>query len=263
MKKAKWFLLLLASCFSYAHAMPGTFDRSAEIAHYIEQLNSDLSHEELIAVAKPIYVSGIMDDKLAQAIGDRLLKDVGALEKADRASSQYAAWMLKALGSTGTELAGNLIKETCTKTKTQRIQQECADQLHELPWQRRKNEIMSSRENYSEGDDMRVAQLLNLLKSDDFSYKQDAAYRMSWDKILDARLMQEIAKQLQVYIDKNGVSKDKAEIVVMSHYVKMLGYSGNEQYLPMLEIVVHSKAEQMVKGQAKTAIKRLNKKAST
>jgi len=256
MNKAKWLLLVLSVCFGNAQAMEGVFDRSAEIAHYIEQLNSDLTHEQLIAVAKPIYVSGIASEELAQAISNRLMKDIGQLDNTSN-SAQYGAWMVKALGSTGTELAAKLISEACAHTHMKRILQECKDQLHELPWERRKNEIMSSRANYSEGDNMRTAQLLNLLKSDDFSYKQDAAYRMSWDRILDERLMQEIAKQLQAFVDKNGVSKEKAEIVVMSHYAKMLGYSNNRQYRPLLEAVVHSKAEQMIKGQAKSALKRL------
>ena len=259
MKNTKWLLLVSAVFFAHAQAMEGVFDRSAETAKYIEQLNSDLSQEQLIAVAKPIYVSGITSEKLSQAIGDRLLKDIEKLDRT-RASSQYVAWMIKALGSTGTDLAAKLLTEACAKTNMKRILQECKEQLRELPWQRRKNEIMSSRENFSEGDDMRVAQMLNLLKSSDYSHKQDAAYRMSWERILDERLMQEIAKQLQAFIDNNGVWKEKAEIVAMSHYAKMLGYSNNMQYRPLLEAVIHSKADTMIKSQARKAVKRLEKK---
>jgi hypothetical protein len=257
MNKAKWFLSIFVFFVGQALAMPGVFDRSAEIEQYIQQLGSDLTREQLIDVAKPIYVSGITDERLSKAVGDRLLKDLPTLGK-NSESTQYAAWMVKALGSTGTDVAAALIKEVRAKSTSQRVRSECDDQLNELPWQRRKNEIMSSRENHNEGDKMRVSQMLNLLKSDDYSFKQDAAYRMSWDRILDERLMQEIAKQTQVFVDKNGVSTNKAEIVVMSHYVKMLGYSLNNQYRPLLMAVVQSKADSMVRRQATKAVKRLS-----
>lgn len=255
MNTIKWLSTLLLFI-GQAHALPGVFDRSAEIEQYIQQLGSDLTYEQLIDVAKPIYVSGISDDRLAQAIGERLLKDLGSLKK-DRLSTQYGAWMVKALASTGTDVAANLVKEIRTQSKSQRIRSECDDQLEILPWQRRKNEVMASRENHNEGDKMRVSQMLNLLKSDDYSFKKDAAYRMSWDRILDDRLMEEIAKQTQAFIDKNGVSNDKAEIVVMSHYVKMLGYSYSGQYRPLLMAVIQSKADPMVRRQATKAVKRM------
>jgi hypothetical protein len=255
-KMVTGFALLMLSL--RAVAMDGVFDRRAEVDGYIAQLNGDLSQEALIAVAKPIYVSGISDERLAQALSDRLLRDLPTLNSS-RDSSQYGAWMIKALGSTGTERARVTIEEVKAKTKVPRIKSECADQLHELPWERRKNEIMASRANYNEGDDMRVSQLLNLLKTDDFSYKQDAAYRMSWDKILDPRLMEEIAVQLQAFADKGGVSKDNAENVAMSHYAKMLGYSGNKKYLPLLQTLYKSKkTDYMVHKQANAAIGRLD-----
>lgn len=241
-------------------AMEGVFDRSAEVERYVAQLDSEPSKEVLMAaVAKPIYVSGISDERLAQALSDRLMRDLPLLD-ASRDSAQYGAWMVKALGSTGTELARSNIKEIQTKTKIARVKSECADQLHELDWQRRKNEIMASRANYQEGGDMRVAQLLNLLKSEDYSYKQDAAYRMSWDKILDPRLMEEIAVQLQAFADKGGASTNKAENVAMSHYAKMLGYSGNQKYGPLLTTLYKSQTDYLVKKQALAALKRLDYK---
>ncbi len=241
-------------------AMEGVFDRSAEVDRYIAQLNSEQSKETLIAaVAKPVYVSGIGDERLAQALSDRLMRDLPSLD-ASRDSAQYGAWMVKALGSTGTELARSSIKEVQSKTKIARIRSECADQLHELDWERRKNEIMASRANYQEGSDMRIAQLLNLLQSEDYSYKQDAAYRMSWDKILDPRLMEEIGVQLQAFADKGGVSNNKAENVAMSHYAKMLGYSGNQKYGPLLITLSKSKTDSLVKKQAVGALKRLDYK---
>ena len=256
MKTAKYLLIVATLCFGQSQAMEGVFDRSAEAAHYIEQINSTPSQEAMIEVLKPIYISGIGDEQLAKTLGDRLLKDLPKIDTS-RTSSQYGAWMVKVLASTGSEYAGEVITEVSKRTSVRRVLIACDDKLHQIDWERRKNEIMASRVNFNEGDDMKIAQLMNLLKDPDFTYKQNAAYRMSWDKILDARLMEEIARQVQVFADKNGVSYNKGEIVAMSHFVKMLGYSGNVGYRPLLVAVSKSKADQIVIGQTNAAIRKL------
>ncbi len=256
MRMTKWLVVFLVFSIGRVQAMDGVFDRSAEVSRYIEQINQTQSQAEMIDVVKPIYISGIGDEKLAEALGERLLKDLPAVDSS-RESSQYAAWMVKALSSTGTEYARRVIGEVRNKTRVSRVVKACDDTLPKIDWERRKGEIMSSRKNYNEGDKMEVVQLLNLLQDSDFTYKQNAAYRMSWDKVLDPRLMVEIAKQLQIFVDKNGMSDDKAEIVAMSHYAKMLGYSGNAEYRPLLVSLYNSKADLIVKRQASAAEKRL------
>jgi hypothetical protein len=256
MKTAKWLLVLAALCFGQSQAMEGVFDRSAETAHYIEQINITQSQGAMIEVLKPIYVSGIGDEQLAKALGERLLRDLPKIDNS-RVSSQYGAWIVKALASTGTEYATQVITEVSKKTSVRRVLLACDDKLHEIDWERRKNEIMASRANYNEGDDMKVAQLMNLLKYPDFTYKQNAAYRMSWDKILDPRLMAEIARQLQEFVDRKGVSHNKAEIVAMSHFVKMLGYSYDAAYRPLLIAVKKSQANSIVIGQVGGALEKL------
>lgn len=238
-------------------ALDGVFDRTAEISHYVEQLNTDLTREQYIDLSKSIYVSGISDDTLARAIGDRLIKDIRDLNDY-RTASQYGEWMIKALGSMGTDAAGEYITRICKMTAVMAIVGQCKETLHRLDWQRRKDQIMASRENYNEGDDMRVAQLLNLLKSNDLTFKQDATYRMTWDKILDDRLMQEIAKQLQLFVDRDGISTSKQVYGLMAHYCKLLGYSHDKKYEPLLIAVIKSSApELLIRSKAKKAIKRI------
>lgn len=239
--------LLLA--FNLANAMDGVFDRSAEIDQYIAQINGTATQEELIPTARAIHISGIGDERLAKAIADRLLRDLPHLE------TQYGAWMVRALASTGDPIAKDTLTQVGKTTQILRIKSECEEQINDVDWQRHKNEVMASRRNYSEGDNMRVAQLLNLLQSDDFSLKENAAYRMNWDKTLDARLMAEIATQTAAFVDQGAVTHNKDELVVMGNYAKMLGYSHDQQYVELLKRVINSNAHNSVK---KSAVKALD-----
>lgn len=248
-------LVLLLAC-NLAHAMDGVFDRSAEIDQYIAQLDRSTSNQQLITVSRAIYISGIGEERLAKAISDRLLRDLPKLTSFDD-SDQYGAWMVKALASTGDPIAKTTITQVQRTTTVSRIKEACKDQIEKIDWQHRKNEIMTSRRNYNQGDDMRVAQLLNLLQSDDYSLKQDAAYRMSWDKTLDARLMAEIATQLEAFANKGATSDDKAELSAMSHYAKMLGYSNNKQYVPLLQSLATTKTPNVVRKHAIKSLQEL------
>jgi hypothetical protein len=114
---------------------------------------------------------------------------------------------------------------------------------------------MTSRRNYREGDNMRVAQLLNLLQSDDYTLKNNAAYRMNWDKTLDPRLMAEIATQMTAFVDTGAVTNNKEQLVTIENYAKMLGYSRDSQYAELLKRVANSNADKAIK---KSAVKALD-----
>lgn len=247
-KKITTVLGLLLS-FNLAHAMDGVFDRSAEIDQYIAQLSGNATQEELVPTVRAIHISGIGDERLAKAISDRLLRDASHLD------TQYGAWMVRALASTGDPIAKDTLTQVGKTTQVSRIKTECQEQIADVDWQRHKNEVMASRRNYNEGDNMRVAQLLNLLQSDDFSLKDNATYRMNWDKTLDARLMAEIAIQLAAFVDKGAATRNKDELGVMANYAKMLGYSHDPQYAELLNRVINSSAHESIR---KAAVKALN-----
>ncbi len=256
MKRSVGLFLIMVISVGQAKAMEGTFDRSAEVAKYIDQINNTPTQKEMIEVAKPIYVSGISDEKLAQALGERLLKDLPIIDSS-RTESQYGMWMVKALSSTGTEYARQTIDIVRHKTHVHRLIGTCNNTLTQIDWERHKNEIMASRKNFSEGGNMRVAQLLNLLQDPNFSYKENGAFRMSWEKMLDPSLMEEIAKQLQAFVDKKGISGGPAENSVMGNFAKLLGYSKDEKYRPLLLALYKSDAATAVKSQANKAIHNL------
>ncbi len=241
--------LLLA--FNLAHAMDGVFDRSAEVDQYVAQLSSTATQEQLVPTARAIHISGIGDERLAKAISDRLLRDASHLD------TQYGAWMVRALASTGDPIAKDTLAKVRRTTQISRIKTECEEQVQVVDWQRRRNEVMASRRNYNEGDNMRVAQLLNLLQSDDISLKDNATYRMNWDKILDSRLMAEIAGQLSAFVEKGVATKSKEESVLIGNYAKMLGYSHDQQYAQLLRRVANSSADSSIKKAVAKALDNL------
>lgn len=236
--------------FNLASAMDGEFDRSSEITQYIAQLNSNATQEELIPTARAIHISGIGDERLAKTIADRLLRE-------PKLETQFGAWMVRALASTGDPSAKDVLTQISTTTKLPRIKSECAEQIAQIDWFRHRNQAMASRRNYQEGDNMRVAQLLNLLQSEDYSLKKNAAYRMNWDKTLDARLMTEIAVQLQAFVDQGAAVKGDEQLLVMIDYTKMLGYSHDQRYGELLKRLSNSTNLKLKKSAIK-ALENLN-----
>jgi hypothetical protein len=103
--------------------------------------------------------------------------------------------------------------------------------------------------------DERVLQLLNLLKAADFSYRHLGAERISWEKRLDPVLLEEMAAQLSALA---AGAKERSATKVLGQYAKLLGYSEDQQYLPVLQAVKNSAASSVVKKHAGDAIKRIN-----
>lgn len=249
---AAWLLSLSLQVF----AMDGVFDRSAEVQKYMAIVKNG-TRGDMVVAAKDMYVSGINDAELAAAVNERLLKDYAGLKLGERLDTQYGAWMVKALASFGIEQYAETLKTVENGVQIPSVSSECGEELPLISWHKTKNAIMASRANHQEGDKQRASQFLNLLKSEDFAYKYVAADRMSWEKVLDARLMDEIASQLLKYMDSTGMHASRPQTKTMGMYAKLLGYSSNAKYRQTLEQVVASNANYLLKKHAKDALVKL------
>jgi hypothetical protein len=238
-------------------ALDGVFDYSADVDKYVAIMKEG-PRGTVLPAAKDIYVSGISDPRLAAAIQERLMKDYPTLEKVDRTDGQYGAWLVKALASSGIAEYRATIAEVKKKTKSGKVMSACSDEIDNLAWHAKKNEIMASRKNFSAGGNVRAAQLHNLLQSDDFTYKYLAADRISWEKILEPALMDEIASQIPKYMNNTGAGADRIEWKTIGMYEKVLGYSSQPKYREVLQQVETSNAGYLVKKHAKEALERLN-----
>jgi len=236
--------------------MEGVFDRSAEVEKYLAVMNTG-TRGDVIAASKELYTSGISDPRLAAAASERLLRDYPTFKMNNRPDQQYGMWLVKALASFGIDEYATTLKRVKNGVKSSSISTECSDELELIPWHRTKNELMASRKHHNEGDNPRASRLINLLLSDDFSYMQMAADRVSWEKVFDPRVMEAMATQLPKYMDSTGFSASRSQTRAMGLYAKLLGYSGDAKYRDVLQQVLKSKGGTLLKKHAKEGLARL------
>jgi hypothetical protein len=256
MKKTTAALFAWALAFSSSlAAMEGNFDRSEEVAKYIELFKNG-PRGAVTDASKEIYLSGINDAALATAMKDRLLADYKEIKQGDSIGGEYLAWTAKALAATGVAEHAAALKQVCDGAKSQSTRTHCKDELERLDWHRGKNEIMASRKNHVEGSNPRVSRYLNLIQADDFSYKQYGADRINWERLIEPRVMDAIAEQIELNLDKAGPRADRPTIKAMGMFCKLLGYSSDMRHKDTLQKVVNAKVAVRVKGHAKDALKK-------
>jgi hypothetical protein len=257
MKKFRFALFaLFVSLTGVAHAMEGVFDRTEEVDKYIGVMKTSTTGTLAVA-AKEISVSGIADPRLAAALNERLLNDYRTIS-ADRVDDTYGVWMARALASFGIADYASTLKTVAAGTKNQKTRAACKEALPTIGWNQAKNQVMASKRYYAEGDDPAISRLMNLLMSDDYSYKHYAAERMNWEKVLDPRLMAAIAPQIQQYVDRGDTHLTDQADDTIANFVKLLGYSKNVQYRPVLEsVIAYKNASSGVKRHAKYALDKL------
>ena len=257
MKIMRALLLATVSWISIAHGSDAVFDRSEEIDKYKAMFN-DGPRGVLAVAAKEIYISGLADRELANAVRDRLLKDYGSVTK-DREDVSYLVWGVKALASFGIEEHREpLLKIQKNKKVSQKVRSAIDDDIDRIAWHRRKNEIMASARNHKPGDNPRVSRYLNLIQDEDFTYKYQGADRINWEKLLEPRVLDEMAAQLVRYKDTDFASDaGKAPTKTLGLYAKLLGHSGNRQYREQLQQVADSGSGMLIKKHAREALDRL------
>lgn len=246
-------VLTVLSCASIAHGQD-VFDRSAEVDKYIKAYTEG-PQGVLAETGKEIYISGLSDPRLASAIRDRLFKDLGSIKRGDRADTAYAVWNVKALASFGIPEYAATLQDIRKNSKTSKVKSEAGDELDRIAWHKRKNEIMASTRNYKQGDNARLSRYLNLIMDDDFTYKYQGADRVNWEKLLEPRVLDEMAKQLLQYKDTDfPMSAGKAPTKTLGLYAKLLGRSGQTTYRETLQQVVDSSSGMLIKKHAREAL---------
>ena len=249
-------MVILAFSAGMASAAEGTFDRTAEVDRYVAALKG-ANHGTSALIARDIYGSGIMDPRLAAALSDKLLQEYKHLAS-KREDQDFGVFMVRALASCGVADYAATLKQVASGSSNEKTRSTAAKEVNSIAWHNGKNIVMAGMQNYHEGDDAHVSRLMNLLQSDDYSYKHWAVERMNWDKVLDARLMAVIAAQVQSYADRGGGTLSDVEDDTMANFVKMLGYSKDAQYRPLLEKVsTLSHASPSVKRYSKSALAKL------
>ena len=259
MKLMQAMALAAVSCVAFvANASEGVFDRSEEIEKYTEAF-TDGPRGVLAVMSKEIFVSGLADPALAQAIRDRLLKEYSTIDMGDREGTAYLVWTTKALASFGIEEHREALLQVKKRKKLPaKVKSAIDDEIDQIAWHKRKNEIMASTRNHKPGDNPRASRYLNLIMDDDFTYKFQGADRINWEKHLEPRVLDEMAAQLVRFKDTDFPgSAGKAPTKTLGLYAKLLGHSGQRKYRDVLQQVVDSKSGVLVKKHAKQALEKL------
>ncbi len=238
-----------------AQAMEGVFDRSTEIAKHLDVIKAG-TRASVIDSTRTLYWTGISDNQIAAALSARLFGDLQKVDSSDRIGKQYVEWMVKALASTSADYQAT-IDHVGSEGKSMNIRPFCAAEVSRIGWYKTRNEIMASRKHHQEGDDPQIARMMNLLTADDFSFKHFGADRMNWERILDARLMEEVSRQILLYMDATSYGAPLEQTDTLGLYAKLLGYSGTIRYRETLNLLLKSKANGRVKKQAKQALQNL------
>ena len=166
--------------------------------------------------------------------------------------------MVKALASTGLASTKEQLKAVRSGMTNNKVNSASASEVKLVDWHLKRDTVMASTANHHEGDDPNVSRLINLIKTGDSSFQHWAVERMNWDKILDPRLMAVLASQVQSYVDRGGGALDEVQDDTLANFVKLLGYSKDVQYRPLLEKVNSlSSATPAIKRHSKYALAKL------
>jgi hypothetical protein len=259
MKLVQAAMLAALSCVAFVvDADDAAFDRSEEIQKFTEAFK-DGPRGVLADMSKEIFVSGLSDPGLADAVNSRLLKEYKSIKQGDRVGVAYLVWTVKALASFGIdEHRATLVEVRKHKKLPTKVKSAISDEIDRFAWHERKNEIMASTRNHRPGDNPRASRYFNLIQEDDFSYKYQGADRINWEKLLEPRVLDAMAAQLVQYKDtKFPASAGKAPTKTLGLYAKLLGHSGQRKYRDALQQVVASKSGALIKKHAREALEKL------
>lgn len=260
-----------------AYSMEGTFSRDQEAMQYVEIMENGTAGAAAIA-AKQIYISGISDARLAAAIDDRLRRDYpgidvpedrkkipasgGAILNATHPGIEvdYGKCLIKALASQGRdEYAGTLRDISRSKnlggSQVRNMRTFALRELHRMEWHKRKNAAMASRANYVDGEDPRIAMLINLLRAEEASLRDFGFDRIESERIRNARVDDVLEQQVQLYLNATTLTHSAKKDIARSIY--LLGMSGERSHREVLQKVMQSNAEPRLKKQAQVALDRL------
>jgi hypothetical protein len=265
---------------SPANSMDGVFDREAEVLSYLPVVETG-SRREFIQAAHKIYMSGIADERLAQALQARLKKEAAGLNAPklwhrhntstvvaeDRyiveTDANYGLWLIQAPCSTGSELVLPALKEAASRhrgAKLKELRWQAAHCANRLAWHRKKNELMASRQHHRPADDPQVSRLVNLLRADDPSYRDFVYDYISANKIREPRYFEIISANVLAAIAApppiaRTAKRTPNETLIQE--IRMLGDSNDRSHATVLQRVLDSKVDDATKKHAQAAISRL------
>jgi hypothetical protein len=265
------------------YSMDGVFDREAEVQSYLPAVEAG-TRREFIQAAQKIYMSGIGDARLAQALAARLRKEAAGLDAPklwhrynmnavvvedryiNETDAGYGLWLIQAPCSTGSELVLPALNEMASRRKgaqLKELRKQAAFCANRLAWHRKKNELMASRQHHQPGDDPQVSRLVNLLHADDKTYRDFVYDYISANKIREPRYFDVIRANILAALQAPPVASsekrapNKTPNKTLIQELKMLGDSNDRSNATVLQRVLDSNVDVATKKHAQAALSRL------
>jgi hypothetical protein len=242
------------------HAAAGVVDRSAEVAAYLQDIKTG-TRGTVTDTAKKIINADLGDERVAEALYVRLTGDLPTLDDGNGVDMNYQKAMVMAIAATGVAGYDEKLKPICARIKLSSMTKTnyCYTAITEIDRNRRTNLLVADDKYHRKDEDPRVGRIMALLMSDDFYDKHLAAHRMNWGKILDERLTDVMADQLPAFIPIMTKKGEHEADSAIAGYIKVLGYSGNPKYIPVLQNIMASKARDALRQRTRKAIRSLER----
>lgn len=224
-------------------------DRSGEIASLLEGLNSS-SRSQRINTAKIITRSGIVDAELYEKVAGLLRAHYA--ESIDSTHVDEMSWLCKALGASGDSQYRGLLKEISVKALDPKLQHYAQQSLSLMEEYARRSQVLNATDAWDPELSDEENRQINMLRSDSMSLKRDAAKMAVRGIKVNQKIYGAVAEQLTHLVDQGNL--DTQTIDTLSWFCKVLGGSGNPQYVSVLQGVVAKTANPKLKEYASRAI---------
>lgn len=210
-------------------------DRFAEVAEYLELLQSNDILKQIEA-ARRISQSGLSNPELFDFINQKLLNEYQSHPGSPK-HIDLLAWLCKALASSGLPQYKATLQQVAETTIDPKIAKYASQSFAMVDEYARRNAIMNEGVDISENPE--ITRLINMLKSDDVTFKKDAAKIIYQSKFTSSELFDVVNEELMsgyflVTMD------DKEQLDYMAWLCKALSASRMTKYVDSLREVAEN-----------------------
>jgi hypothetical protein len=229
----------------------GVCSESSKTQQYLNRLSSNNISAKIIA-AKEITNSGIFDPVLFDEIEKQLLlnytrKDLNPEE------IDLLSWYCRDLSSSGLAKYRSTLEKVADKSSQIKISHNAQQNLFLLSTYTKHNKYLALEQQSTLPIlDQQNSKFMAMLNSNNLKLKRNAAKIISRSLIVDQRVYDEIESQLLNHYQSIGGDKKMTDL--MSWYCKALSSSGQADYKPAVETVLHNTENPKLRKYAKLSL---------
>lgn len=224
------------------------YDRSNEVNQYMAMLEST-SLTTRIDAAKQISRSGLTDLKLFNYIKDELLRKY-ALNPNNADHIDEMAWLCKALAASGNSEYIPVLKTVVSTTTSDKLKRYAKQSIDLVSVYAVRSQTMANENQLYPNFSPEMNRYINMLRSDDFGMKREAAKTIYRNHYTEEKLFDVIRDELlKGYSQISGNSKQ--DVDALAWMCKALASSGMTKYRSDLTHIIDHTSNPKLKKYAK------------